>query len=218
MIKLKAVIFDMDGVLIDSEQSYHDINKKIFKDMGLIITDSEYEPFIGGDDARLWAYVKDKFNLKYSVEELLQIEFEEDIKFFENSGKPAMDGVLKLLNNLKENNIKIGLASSSMRGLVEAILKGLKIRDYFEVIVCGDEVTNGKPEPEIFLKASSLLEVEPNQCVVIEDSTNGVKAAKSAGMKCLGTVNENSGKQDLSRADKIVNGLVAVDSHLLSLI
>ena len=109
-----------------------------------------------------------------------------------------LDGIRKLLDELKSCGIKIGLASSSSKEFIELILNKLGVIEYFEVIISGEDVQKSKPAPDIFQKAAEALNVEPSNCLVIEDSGHGVKAAKLAEMKCIGFNNPNSGKQDLS--------------------
>ena len=120
-------------------------------------------------------------------------------------------GIPELLANLKKDGIAIGLASSSEKAFIEMVLEELGIRGYFQAVVSGEEVERSKPEPEIFLRAAELLNVDPADCLVLEDSRHGVEAAKRAGMKCIGYQNPNSGPQDLSRADKIVHTLENLD-------
>jgi HAD superfamily hydrolase (TIGR01509 family) len=112
--------------------------------------------------------------------------------------------VERLIRELVEQRVPIAVASSSSPALIEMILTKSNLKSYFSVIVSGEEVSQGKPAPDIFLHAAKELGVSPSVCLVIEDSHHGVKAAKSAGMRCIGYQNLNSGKQDLSCADHIV--------------
>ncbi len=116
-----------------------------------------------------------------------------------------LHGITELLQCLEENNIKMAVASSSSMVFIETVLKKLSIERYFEFYISGENIIKSKPEPDIFLKAAQMLRTEPAQCIVIEDSKNGVIAAKRAGMKCIGYINTNSGNQDLSPATKIID-------------
>ena len=107
--------------------------------------------------------------------------------------------------------MQTAVASSTTKPIIEVILKKLKLYDLFNIIISGDEVENGKPAPDIFLQAAARLSVKPLECVVVEDSYNGVKAAKSAGMYCLGYHNPNSGCQNISDADKIINSFANIN-------
>lgn len=116
-----------------------------------------------------------------------------------------IDGVLFLLEGLKEAGFPIALASSASKENIQAVLKLFYIENFFQVIVSGNQVEKPKPSPDIFIYAASLLKVNPSDCIVIEDSNNGVKAAKTAGMRCIAFKNPNTGVQDLSIADTIVD-------------
>lgn len=110
----------------------------------------------------------------------------------------------KWLSWLKTQNIPLAVASSSPKALIELIMDKTGLGIYFDAFVTGEEVAHGKPAPDIFLHAAGLLGVEPASCLVIEDSRNGVRAAKSAGIRCVGYHNPGSGNQDLSLADEVV--------------
>ena len=119
----------------------------------------------------------------------------------------AIDGIKDLISDLINNNIAIALASSSPMKFIQLAIEKVGISEYFDIIVSGEHVDKSKPEPDIFLRAASLLKVKPSDCLVLEDSVNGVIAAKKAGMKCIAFLNPNSGNQDLSKADKVVTTL-----------
>ena len=126
-------------------------------------------------------------------------------------------GIVELLEELRRQRIAIGLASSSPRSFIEAVLAKFKIREYFACVVSGEEMPAGKPAPDIYLEAARQLHVPPEQCVVLEDSRNGVLAAKRAGMTCIGFANPASGGQDLSAADRIVHAISEIKvGHLLN--
>ena len=112
--------------------------------------------------------------------------------------------------------IPIAIASSSPREFIEAVVKKIGIDQYFKILVSGEEIERSKPEPDIFLKAATLLNVSPTECLVVEDSKSGTIAAKKAGMKCIGYQNVNSGNQDLSNADFIVNDIKEIDIRKVS--
>jgi len=108
------------------------------------------------------------------------------------------------------------VASSSPKFFIETVLETLRIREYFKEILSGEEVQRGKPYPDIFLETAEMLRVNPQECVVIEDSTNGIKAALAAGMKCIGFINLNSGLQDLTSASIIVDSICKINYGLIS--
>ncbi len=202
----KLFIFDMDGVLIDSEPAYLEMNKKLFSEYGIEMDDENYKALVGLPSLPMWTMLKKKYNLKNEVSEFMDLERRRMIEILDSeiiSG--PMDGAGILLQLLKEKNYKLSVASSSAKANIDFILNKLDLKKYFDFIISGEEVTNGKPAPDIFLKAAENLNTVPEKSFVIEDSANGIKAAKSAGMYCIGFTNHNSNQQDLSDADLIIN-------------
>jgi len=214
-ILIKAVIFDMDGVIIDSEPLHYEANKEIFSRLGIPVQDVPYSNYIGVSNEEMWQDLKNTFSLPYSVNELVERQNNETIKHFKKSSLKPIDGIVELLSTLKNNNFKIGLASSSPKVLIEEVLSSLNLDKYFDVYASADHVAYGKPKPDLFIYTAGLLRVIPRECVVIEDSKNGVKAAKAAGMKCIGFINPNSMNQDLSLADVKVNSIKEITIDLI---
>lgn len=204
---IEAFIFDMDGVIIDSEPLHFEADKIMMKGFGVEITDEELNAYVGVTDRRMWSELKEKYDLKVSLDELLKRQSWHKRQLFANRELQPVKGITELLFDLKKKGIATGLASSSSRNFIELILQKLNIGNYFQAVVSGQEVENSKPAPDIFLKTAEFLNAAPVNCVVLEDSEHGVKAAKSAGMKCIAYKNPNSGRQDLSPADKIVTTL-----------
>lgn len=215
MNKLQAVIFDMDGVIIDSEPIHYAVNKKIYDDLQIEVTDDEYNDFIGISNSDHWNYLKEKYNLAEDIEELVTKQNDQNIEHLKGSEAEPIPGVVHLLEKLENEGIAIGLASSSSLRYIKAVTTKFGIDDYFSIMVSGENMDRGKPYPDIFLHAAEKLNVDVGDCVVIEDSENGVKAAVAAGMKCIGFVNPNSGNQDLSHADKLIDSLKKVTQQML---
>lgn len=199
----QLVIFDLDGVLLDSEKIYMDMNQKFFGELGAPISLEEHQTFVGISATQMWTLIKERFNLSQTVEELKELEKELKYKTLDEMELTPSAGVVEFLDRLKSDGYLLTIASSGLQKNIELILRKLKLRSYFEFIVSGEEVIKGKPEPDIFLKVSDHFKRKPNNCIVFEDSTNGVKAAKSAGMVCFGYFNPTSGKQDLNQANFI---------------
>lgn len=197
----RLIIFDLDGVLLDSEKLYMDMNQRFFKELGANISIEEHQAFVGISATKMWAYIKEKSNLAQTVDQLKELEKELKYKTLYETDLIPSEGVMEFLEKLKAGQYTLAIASSGLRKNIELILRKLKAEKYFELIVSGEEVAKGKPEPDIFLKVSDHFGKKPGDCIVIEDSTNGVTAAKSAGMVCFGYFNPNSGKQDLTKAD-----------------
>lgn len=215
---IKAVIFDMDGVIIDSEPIHLEFAMELFKKLGVNMSNEEYSKFIGTTSHYMWDTIKKKYNLNNTIEELIEMERN---GFFDFLSSPDMtikpiEYIPELLKALHQNDYKIALASSSPIRVIEFIMDSFKIKKYFDELVTGDFVKRSKPEPDIFLYAADKLGVLPEECVVVEDSHNGVLAAKKAGMKCIGYRNLNSGNQDISKADKIINSFNELDINNLT--
>ncbi|HOJ77348.1 MAG TPA: HAD-IA family hydrolase [Bacillota bacterium] len=202
--QVEAVIFDMDGVIIDSEPIYYQVNLEIFNQLGINLTETEYQKYVGITDTDMWNQLKATYQLPQTIQQLLEFQVRQNRELLSTYPFEPISGVVQLLNRLKHNRIKIGLASSSPLHLIETVLEKCNIRNYFDVIVSSEQVANGKPAPDIYLLAAKQLAVNPGRCWAIEDSTNGVKAAKAAGMSCIGYVNPNSYNQDLKLADQVV--------------
>ncbi len=212
----KALIFDMDGVIIDSEPLYHKANTNTFNKLKIKVSQDEYNSYVGTNGFYMWSNIKEKHNLKQSVEELIKIENDGFIELLLNMKDPKpITGIKSLINILKKNNIIMAIASSSIKRSIYAVLDTLNIKDMFKKIVSGEDIKNGKPAPDIFLKVAELININPKNCLVIEDSRNGVLAAKSAGMKCIGYQNPNSGNQDLSKSDYITGDLSSLNIKLM---
>lgn len=200
---MKAVIFDMDGVIIDSEPVHFEVEGELLEELGGVFDEEEHSSFVGTTDYAMWDTFKREFNLKPSVEEMVEMKKE---RFIENLHRiPLVENVTKVMSILQDNGYLMALASSNNRKAVDAIIERFHLGKYLAYSISGEDVKNGKPDPEIFLTAAKNLNVEPENCLVIEDAANGVKAAKAAGMKCIGFKNPNSGNQDLSKADLVMD-------------
>jgi HAD superfamily hydrolase (TIGR01509 family) len=203
---LRAVIFDMDGVILDSQPYHFAVEDKMCQEMGIDVSTEESNSFVGMAGDRVWGYLKNKFGLSQSIQELMAYENKARIAYFSSLGNLyPIPGVVGFMKELRQQGIKIALASSSSAEVIDIFISKMGIRDFFQKIISGDAVEKGKPDPDIFLHAAAALGENPADCIVIEDSANGVKAAKLAGMKCIGFRNLNSGDQDLSRADVVID-------------
>ncbi len=183
--KIKAVIFDMDGVISDTQQLNSELEAQCLKKHGIEIGAEELNKKYAGIPERECAEIIFKIHGK----EVDLDKFVEDklakLTEFSKGRILAIEGSLELIKNLKENNFRLAVASSSTSEFIDLVLSELKIKDKFEVLTSGQEVKLGKPNPDIFLLTAQKLGVSPSECVVIEDTKNGVMAAKKAGMKCV---------------------------------
>ncbi|HPF17092.1 MAG TPA: HAD family phosphatase [Thermotogota bacterium] len=203
---IKALIFDMDGVLLDSEPIYKKLNTKLFHQLGFSLTDEEYSQFVGTTDEKMLSELKERFSLSKTVAEMNAIRETIHMDFFQSAVLTPMNHLYELLEWAKTKEMKLAVASSTDEIFVLLILKKLRIIDFFHTIVCGNQVKQSKPSPDIFLKAAMNLELPPKQCIVIEDSANGIKAAREAGMSVIGFQSDD-GIQDLSDSNWLIHSL-----------
>jgi HAD superfamily hydrolase (TIGR01509 family) len=209
MKQLKMIVFDLDGVILDSEPLHEHAKIRILKEHG--ITEKVDLSFsVGQPNKMLWHMMINRFHINKSEEALEKLQYEYILEEIKDKQIPTSIGLMELLQYLKNNEIKIGLASSSDRFYVDAILKYYNILDYFEYIVAGDEVKRKKPEPDIYLKIMELSQLKANEVNAIEDSYAGSKAATQAGLKCIGYHNPTSGNQDLSNCYLKINEMSQV--------
>ena len=213
----QCVIFDMDGVIIDSEPIHQACERKIFKLLGINVSDEDHNALVGATDETMWTRLGNLYDLPIKVSEAIQLKKSLYLEYLKQETyiKP-IPYIPELIADLYKNNFSLALASSSPHEQIDYILTGFDLKRYFQAVISGEEVRAGKPHPEIFLRAAELVGVDPSLCAVIEDSYNGVTAAKSANMICIGFVNPNSGNQDLSKADKIVSSFREVSVPLVN--
>lgn len=212
----KCIIFDMDGVLIDSEPLHFEFEQEVFHSLGIVVPPELHESFVGTTSRTMWSIIKKTFNVPDAVSDLMKSESSGFLKFLKKRESIGpIKGVSGFLEKLSHSGFNIILASSSPHEQIDFILDRCNIGKYFSVRISGDDVLNGKPDPEIFLLAAETSNFEPETCIVIEDSKNGVTAAVKAGMKCIGYRNPGSGNQDLTAANLIIDDF---NSLTLSLI
>ena len=213
---MKSVIFDMDGVLVDSEVYHFQAEKLILKKIGISIAEEEIHSFVGLAMNKMWERIKNKHNLEKPVSALVEEDTIFRVNYFKSVGKiHPIEGVEELIKAIIKQGLKTAVASSSHPDLIKTVLEASNLLQYFPVCLSGFNVKQGKPEPDIFFETAASLNVKPENCVVIEDSYNGVTAAKKAGMKCIGYQNPSSGKQDLSGADLIINNFNRINIEVI---
>jgi beta-phosphoglucomutase len=208
MPELEAVIWDMDGVLADTA-SYHFLAwKETFAKRGINFTEADFRLGFG---IRNDAIIRNTLGEKTTDDEIATIAREKEITFRRLIGQDIkpLPGVLELLSQLHEKGIKMAIASSTVIENIRLIVGSLGIGKYFQAIITGHDVTEGKPSPQVFLVAAQRLGVEPQNCLVFEDAVAGVKAAKSAGMHCV-AITSSHPREKLAEADLIVDSLAEV--------
>lgn len=204
---MNYIIFDMDGVLLDSEPMHQEIIYETFQLEGIPFDKAYIETLTGMSAFPMWEKVKRDAQRSESVEELIKFHRDYFFKRLPEVKVPLVPHVKDVLEKFKNEGKHLSLASSSGRKLIDIFTQQTNIAHYFEVIMSGDDVKYSKPNPEIFLKVAQWYRLPATQFTVIEDSTNGVKAAKSANMKCIGFDNPLSGGQDLSQADLLIHSM-----------
>ena len=204
---MNYIIFDMDGVLLDSEPMHQEIIYETFQLEGIPFDKAYIQTLTGMSAFPMWEKVKRDAQRSESVEELIKFHRDYFFKRLPEVKVPLVPHVKDVLEKFKNEGKHLSLASSSGRKLIDIFTQQTNIAHYFEVIMSGDDVQYSKPNPEIFLKVAQWYGLPATRFTVIEDSTNGVKAAKSAGMQCVGFQNPLSGGQDLSQADLLIHSM-----------
>lgn len=181
-MKYKAVIFDLDGTLIDSMGVWINVDKEYLTKRNIPVPDDLFQDVEGGNNfVEIAHYFKKKFNLPDSIEEICS-EWTEMVAEHYKKDVKLKPEAKELLEYLQENSIKIGVGTSNSKYLTETVLKANGVLDYFDSVIAGCEKIKGKPFPDIFLAVADELDVKPEECIVIEDVLVGIEAAKNAGM------------------------------------
>ncbi|MCI8466396.1 MAG: HAD family phosphatase [Lachnospiraceae bacterium] len=209
---LKSIIFDMDGVLVNSEPVHYQAYLMALEPWGKTFSYEEYKTYVGTTNAVIIDGLIEKFGLPIDRDSFNERMKEKKAYLYERDGYPGVEGVPEMLACLKAAGYSLAVASSSPYENIIRATKALGIYSYFDVFVSGESVEHPKPAPDVFLKAAEALKTAPENCLVVEDSCHGVHAAKNAGMASLGFVNPDSGDQDLSCATRLTVSFLQVDN------
>ena len=203
---IKTVIFDMDGVIVDTEPVHHYAYNQCFKQLGIEITPEMYASFTGNSTKNIFEKLKLQFNLTDDVRTLVETKRNLFNDAFDNKEDLyLLNGVEELIKDLYNNGMQLVLASSSATVTINRIFKRFGLHQYFTHIVSGEDFPKSKPHPAIFQHAAFISQTSVENCIVIEDSTNGIIAAKAAGIYCIGYDSFNSKMQDYTLADSVIS-------------
>lgn len=210
----RAVIFDMDGVLLDSEPLHYRALRDVLAGEGHEWTEKDNERLLGTTVADTFRIISQTVDLVRSHDDLIDTYNTKVLAILNGPLEPA-PGLLPLLDLLRAHGVPIAVASSSLRDWIAATLGSLRIRAYFSIVVSGEEIENGKPSPDIYLRTADLLGVRPVHCAAIEDAPNGIASAHAAGMRVIAVRTPYTMDLSLDAADCIADALADIDLAML---
>jgi len=207
----------MDGVIVDTEPVHYHAYQQHFKDLDIHVPDEMYSAFTGNSTKNVYEKLKEAFGITEETAKLVDIKraFFNDA-FDTKEDLFLLEGVEDLIKDLHQNGMQLILASSSAKVTIDRIFRRFHLHQYFSHIVSGEDFPKSKPDPAIFVKAVELSGMPKENCIVIEDSNNGIKAAKAAGIYCIGYDSLHSKLQDLSEADRIIRRFDELDFEKIS--
>ncbi len=211
---LKLLIFDMDGVILDSEPLHENARQMIFQRFG-IVPDAAFPDPVGNSSSGFWREVIKKCGIEGEPYDLEREQYRLVAQQIEENRISPSEGLEELLCWAKTHEIGIGLASSSTRVLVDDTLRLLGIEKYFDYTVSGDEVPVKKPAPDVYQRVLEMAGIKAGNAAAVEDTHTGMQAAKSAGIYCYGYRNLSSGEQDMEAADKVIEKLTEIKSDYI---
>ncbi len=203
---LKAVLFDMDGVIVDTEPLHYKAYHLMFDDVNINVDKTLYASFTGQSTINICRRLVDHFKLNNSPEELVQLKRKHFKYLFEHDKELSLiEGVLTCIKDYHENGLKLVVASSASMPTIDRIFERFDLNQYFSGKFSGADLEQSKPHPEIFIKAAAHTGFSKSECIVIEDSTNGIKAAHSAEIFCIGFKSPHSSGQNYDLADLVIS-------------
>ncbi len=213
---LQTVIFDMDGVIVDTEPVHHYAYFQHFKELNIEVSAEMFASFTGNSTKNVFQKIKDHFQISTETETLVQRKrtiFNE--AFDTKEDLFLLEGVEDLIKKLHQSGLQLILASSASKVTIDRVFKRFQLHSYFSHIISGEDFPESKPNPAIFNEAVRLSNTPKENCIIIEDSTNGIKAAHAAGVFCVGYKSINSHKQDYSLANIVIDKFEDLDYRSL---
>lgn len=209
---LKAVLFDMDGVIVDTEPLHRKAYFSTFDDLEIEVSEELYTSFTGASTKKVCTTLIEKFQLSQSHEDLASIKRKYFKDYFDNDADfNLLPGVRSLIENYFDNNIKLVLASSASMVTIDMVFEKFDLEKYFIGKISGADLKESKPHPEIFLLASEIADESKENCMVIEDSTNGIIAAHSAEIFCTAYKSEHSVGQNYEKANLVISDFSEIE-------
>lgn len=208
---LKGVLFDMDGVIVDTEPLHHKAYNGMFDEVGIDVSPQLYQSFTGQSTINICRELCDHFSLSEAPETLVQLKRNNFKHLFANDPSLTLiDGVLDIIKEYHERELKLVLASSASMMTINNVFERFDLNQYFIAKFSGADLKQSKPHPEIFEKAAFATGFERSACMVIEDSTNGIKAANAAGIFCVGYDSVHSKNQDYTIANMVISDFTEI--------
>lgn len=215
--QIKGVIFDLDGVMLDSEVISMRVWQNMMKSHSIVLPNEDYARTIGMASVPAAELLADITGIHLPVSQLLDIHWRELIKTIQKEAEPE-PSLIELLQALLLHNLPLAVASNSPSHYVDSVLNALGVRQHFQAVICADQIKNAKPNPEIYLSAASALSISPQDCLAIEDSPIGLQAALAAGMLCVVIPNPHIDFADFNGAYAQYTSLAALFDDISTLL
>jgi len=201
----KAVIFDMDGVLVNSQSIHYETDMAVLQKAGHAAQLTDVTPYAGIANHDRWPKYRESLNLEPSAETLIEWQTALIEENFTKLPLESLPGISELLAHIADRKLPAAVGSASQPALIDLVLRKLDIAHYFQAVVSCEDVARGKPAPDVFLAAAEKLGIAPRDCIVVEDAPAGVQAAKNADMACIAFRSPHTLAQDFSLADYVVD-------------
>ncbi len=212
--RIRAIIFDLDGVLVDSEPAHHAATLRLVAPN--VVTDAEYARFVGASVESFAGWVRERFAMQTSIEDIIERYDDLVTEQLVALKLPPLDGAVELLDTIRQREVPVAVASQSQPRWVYTTLDGAGLVSHIDIVVAADAVTRAKPQPDIYLHTASLLDIAPEACLAVEDSVPGVQAAHTAGMFVVQTRQASSAVPPQPGAHAVIASLRDFDLEWLA--